>query len=82
LVKNRNVFRGGSRILPSPHIRSRPLNPDRGPGERCKLPQQGPGGAKAIAKAILAYLEPRKGKDLGSPCALNFFLKLALMAIH
>ena len=29
--------------FPSPQLRSRPLNPARGPGERCKLPQWGLG---------------------------------------
>jgi len=32
-----------SRPFPSPPLRSRPLKPARGFGERCKLPQRGPG---------------------------------------
>jgi len=32
-----------SRPVPSPPLRSRPLKPARGSGERCKLPQWGLG---------------------------------------
>ena len=71
-------------ICQSNTIKSDSVNPARGLGERCKLPQRGPGQSLGPPEQFWHIWSPGKAsgsKDLGSSCALIFFPKLALMAV-